>query len=687
MTFKNKLFFQTIVLLSLFLFFPQNRQIFAATTITTCEELQAIPDGDTGDYLLGNNINCSSIANFTPIADFGGTFDGQNHTISNLTINYPDNNAGVGLFGVHGQEMSISNLNITNANITGGSGVGCLVGAYSFMNTGGGVTLSNVNCSGSVTGMTMNTGGLVGSMRYINISNSSFTGTVTATGNMNIGGLVGVAVEGISIINSNFDGDIVGGMAVGGIVGGIQCWISSCSNSITNSYSSGTITNVGMNTGGILGGSISSTTIENCHSDISISGDSNVGGIVGSSSGDTITKCYSNSSSIFGTSSNIGGLVGYSNGSNLNKSYSTSTLISSDSQYVGGLVGWLSSGSTINDCYSTSNVTGHYVGGLVGHAETPNISQTYSTGVLTISSDEGDLVGGLIGEVYSNGAVNNSFTISKNSSDIYISLIGSTDPDNLPTTTNSYDALTTDIANFSNYSFAVYDDWNFTDIWSNIETYPTFIWQHSSEPTSTPTPTATPTSGVTQSSNSDSSSSNSFGPPVCTDSKPIKTPDLFQTNALKNNAKLFFTPTDTNQYYVSFSTNINAEGNGELVTLAREGVQSHTIYFLKPNTTYYVKVRSQNGCMPGDWSNIMKFTTNNSVYYKYIKAVSSLVDKFQAKSVSNIKSKSVTPTITQVKGIQTETKTQEIKSEPKKEVASNTNKDTSPKHCFLWWCW
>jgi hypothetical protein len=124
------------------------------------------------------------------------------------------------------------------------------------------------------------------------------------------------------------------------------------------------------------------------------------------------------------------------------------------------------------------------------------------------------------------------------------------------------------------------------------------------------------------SSSNNSSPAGPPGPPVCTDSQPLFAPDLFQINASKNSAKLYFTPlNDTNgRYYISFSAvNSNAEEHGEIVTLLKEGVQSHTIYKLKPNTTYYVKVRGQNGCMPGKWSTVMKFKTGSKtkIFYKY----------------------------------------------------------------------
>ncbi|MDD4106803.1 MAG: SMP-30/gluconolactonase/LRE family protein [Candidatus Shapirobacteria bacterium] len=124
---------------------------------------------------------------------------------------------------------------------------------------------------------------------------------------------------------------------------------------------------------------------------------------------------------------------------------------------------------------------------------------------------------------------------------------------------------------------------------------------------------------TTQTPNNTSSPANYVQDHNCHSTKPLLTSDLFQIDALSNKAKIYFTPqTDTNDYFISFSSiNNNAEEHGEKVTLLREGVQSHTIYSLKPNTTYYVKVRGQNGCMPGNWSNIMQFKTNSRIYYRY----------------------------------------------------------------------
>jgi hypothetical protein len=64
-------------------------------------------------------------------ASFGGTFDGNGHTIRNLTISKPNDNR-VGLFGIINSDCTIRNLIIDQASITGYMFVGVLVGETSF---------------------------------------------------------------------------------------------------------------------------------------------------------------------------------------------------------------------------------------------------------------------------------------------------------------------------------------------------------------------------------------------------------------------------------------------------------------------------------------------------------------------------------------------------------------------------
>ncbi|MBP3491312.1 hypothetical protein J6K35_05540, partial [bacterium] len=136
---------------------------------------------------------------------FKGDFKGNNHVISNLTINTTEDY--VGLFGaVLGG--SIDSVGLENCDISGTIGVGGLVGV------GSGSSITNSYATGSVTGTSL-VGGLGGAVQDGSITNSYATGSVT--GDTHVGGLVGV--QDCSITNSYATGSVTGDTYVGGLVG------------------------------------------------------------------------------------------------------------------------------------------------------------------------------------------------------------------------------------------------------------------------------------------------------------------------------------------------------------------------------------------------------------------------------------------------------------------------------------
>lgn len=191
----------------------------------------------------------------------------------------------------------------------------------------------------------------------------------------------------------------------------------------------------------------------------------------------------------------------------------------------------------------------------------------------------------------------------------------------------------------------------------------------------TPTPTATPTSSTSSNSNSSTST------PNCNDSAPTK-PELFQVDIKGTSAKLFFTPLQaTDKFYVSFSTNSNAEEHGVEVILAKEGVQNYTVNALKPNSSYYFKVRGQNGCMPGEWSNIVKVTSKSigvtkTISYYMNSLKTKVTSVFQAIKLPKIKNSTPTTPTPEITPVPKEVNKQETAKQPEKE-----------KFCLLWWCW
>jgi LysM repeat protein len=141
---------------------------------------------------------------------------------------------------------------------------------------------------------------------------------------------------------------------------------------------------------------------------------------------------------------------------------------------------------------------------------------------------------------------------------------------------------------------------------------------------SAPVPTAIPTAVPSSNSISPAISSTTLAP-QCTDKKPLGTPDVFQINAGVDSAVVYFSPVSdgVTSYFLAFGYTSGDQRFGlDTQKGASTGVLAYQLQHLSPNTTYYLRARSGNGCMPGDWGNEMKFITgkNNSsrgtVYYK-----------------------------------------------------------------------
>lgn len=136
------------------------------------------------------------------------------------------------------------------------------------------------------------------------------------------------------------------------------------------------------------------------------------------------------------------------------------------------------------------------------------------------------------------------------------------------------------------------------------------VWTKHLTTFATYTTSSSQSGGSGGSSNSSGSSSSTASAPTCSDVKPSSTPDLFQVNLDASTARLFFAPVlGFDRYFISYSTHPSAEEHGVGVILTGTGVQNYMVSHLKPSTTYYFRVRAQNGCMPGEWSNTLRGVT------------------------------------------------------------------------------
>ncbi|MFW5746652.1 MAG: GLUG motif-containing protein [Nanoarchaeota archaeon] len=100
----------------------------------------------------------------------------------------------------------------------------------------------------------------------------------------------------------------------------------------------------------------------------------------------------------------VGGLVGYAGECDVQNSYATGMVTGDDD--VGGLVGFAGEGN-IQNSYATGMVTGDDdVGGLVGYIVFVDISNSYATGIV----NGNDKVGGLMGSGFHSGIANSYST-------------------------------------------------------------------------------------------------------------------------------------------------------------------------------------------------------------------------------------------------------------------------------------
>ncbi len=174
------------------------------------KQLLAVGQNASLKFRLTNDLDLAAEANFY-VPYLAGEFDGNGHTISNLSFNF-----GfvfyVGLFGYIAPGGNVTQVGMENVHLAGDHHVGGLAG----LNAG-------------------------------NVSNSYSTGSVT--GDEDIGGLVGYNLG--TVRNSYSTASVSGDKDVGGLAGDIDCSMSGC-GMVNNCYSIGSVTG-GDDVGGLVG--------------------------------------------------------------------------------------------------------------------------------------------------------------------------------------------------------------------------------------------------------------------------------------------------------------------------------------------------------------------------------------------------------------------------------------------------
>jgi len=212
------------------------------------------------------------------VTNFTGTYDGKSKIINGLFINRP-NKEHVGLFAVT-NNAAIKDIGLLNVSISGYMFTGGLVGSNNS------TTITQSYCEGNITGEDF-VGGLVGANLTSLIENCYSTANVSWDSNFGtgVGGLVGHNGSS-TIINSYSTGSVTGEIMVGGLVG-----INSNSATINNCYSENNVTGK-YYIGGLVGDNGHSSSINNCYSKSNVTGKSTSGGLVGHNFISLINNCY-----------------------------------------------------------------------------------------------------------------------------------------------------------------------------------------------------------------------------------------------------------------------------------------------------------------------------------------------------------------------------------------------------------
>lgn len=372
---------------------------------------------------------------------FSGTFDGKNHTISNLktsgqysglfgyvngatiqnlTVNVT-NNAGAtsaaGLVGVVNGTTTIRNCTV-NGTISGTHQVGGFVGfAQGVYQDNTLVLPCNLTIEGCINNATVTTtsqasdnnrtsaGGFVG---YVNAgatvtiksyidengqtkksTNNGKISTTSSADNKGVGGFVGYSYGKITLTDcvNEKNATITGKERVGGLVGYIgkadsdsqkEMVISGCENKAAVTSNS---TNDVYGIGGIVGyNSGHKVAMTNCINSGAITGTHETAGIIGYSDHSEISNC-TNSGAVSGFAT-VGGIVGKMGGSSIVSCKNTATVKASKARDIDG----------------DGNLDGAYLGGIAGWIA-GNVNNCYNSGTVTTETSWGNsnIVGGIVG--------------------------------------------------------------------------------------------------------------------------------------------------------------------------------------------------------------------------------------------------------------------------------------------------
>jgi len=289
--------------------------------------LSADADDHDLSFILIADINLAD-HNFTEsvIPYFAGNFNGNNYTISNISIFFNHHALiNTGFFGGISYAV-VENLNLENIDVN------------------------------STSIMTSYTGGLAGIISYSTISNCTVTGSVFSKGYY-AGGLIGQSGNNNQINNCSFQGSVAN----------------------HGYYNSGA--------GGLVGTNRSNTSsITNCFTECYVESSYRAGGIVASNYG-PILNCFTiaDINALTDKTVYVGGFAGKSSGKITNSGCIANIIAADTADVVGGFIGvnffneYNTPSGIIKNCYCQTTITGNRIlqtGGFVGNNGSNGLAPT-----------------------------------------------------------------------------------------------------------------------------------------------------------------------------------------------------------------------------------------------------------------------------------------------------------------------
>jgi hypothetical protein len=102
----------------------------------------------------------------------------------------------------------------------------------------------------------------------------------------------------------------------------------------------------------------------------------------------------------------------------------------------------------------------------------------------------------------------------------------------------------------------------------------------------------------------------------CSATAPANAPNLYQVVAVKDSATVYFAPPSDSfdGFTISYGLDSNADTYNATFSQGNTGAAvKYTVNSLTPNTKYYFKVRANNGCSNGPWSNVVSTSGQSSL--------------------------------------------------------------------------